>query len=460
MLRRSRNRILFLIMITIVALALVACSASPPQPTATAPAAEQPTSATGEEGPSVEGEASADQASESIEFWYPSGAGRDEGVAAVIEAFEAQYPHITVETNAITFNEFFSSMQVSYAGDNPPDASLTNGVAIQNLAYNGALAPIDDIFSEEDLADFMPDLVEMVTFDGQMYGAPWAQSGNTVYYNVDMFEAAGIEPPSTLEEVWTWPEFVENVNAVREVQAEQGNEVWGMVGLDNPLRATMFTWTMIRSNSSPGEPLWESISPDWTTLSGYIDTPEAMEAYEWYQSLYTDGFMPTDTIPDAFGNGQAVTFFAIPPTGNVLSNTFPELNWDAMPIPYHKTPMSHTGSFAPTLSAKADNPEAAKQFIQFFTSPEGYLTYHAVTKQLPARKSLQNSLPELQDGYLALVFEQVVEWGKSRPGGPAHTIFDQLVSIDMMSNIALGADIEEAVSAAVQEAEAQLGQFR
>lgn len=462
---RSRTRILFLITVAVALLLLAACSSA--APTAAPEAGEAPTVAAEEgvapeEAPAEE-EAPPDpgQEAQSIEFWIPSGAGRDGAVAAVVEAFEAEYPHISVEVNAITFNEFLNSMQVAYAGDNPPDVSLTNGVAIQNLAYNGALMPIDDIFSEEDLADFMPDLIDMVTLEGQMYGAPWAQSGNVMYYNVDMFEAAGIEPPSTLDETWTWLEFVENVNAVRDVQAEQGNEVWGMVGLDNPLRASYFTWTMIRSNSSPGEPLWQGISPDWTTVSGYIDTPEALEAYEWYQSLYTEGFMPSDTVPDAFGNGQSVTFFAIPPTGNVLSNTFPDLNWAAMPIPYHKTPMVHTGSFAPTISAKADNPEAAKLFVQFFTSREGYLTYHAVNQQLPARVSLQDDLPELQgDGYLALTFDEVLEWGVARPGGPAHTIFDSIVSTDMMVNIALGADIEEAVSTAVQEAEAQLAQFR
>jgi len=458
-----RSRIPFLISLIAILLLLGACS--PAQPTAAPEEEVAPTTAAEDEEDeepeaSGEEEAPAGEEAQSIEFWIPAGAGRDEGVSAVVEAFEAQYPHISVEVNAIPFNEFLNSMQVAYAGDSPPDVSLTNGVAIQNLAFNGALLPIDDAFSEDDLTDFMPDLVDMVTYDGQMYGAPWAQAGNVMYYNVDMFEAAGIEAPSSLDEVWTWPEFVENVNAVRDVQAEQGNEVWGMVGLDNPLTGSYFTWTMIRSNSSPGEPLWQGMAPDWSTVSGYIDTSEAMEAYAFYQSLYSDGFMPSDAVPDAFGTGKAATYFAIPPTGNVLSNTFPELNWDAMPVPYHKTPLTHTGSFAPTISAKSDSPETAKLFVQFFTSAEGYLTYHAVNSQLPARISLQDDLPELQEGYLALVFDQVREWGVARPGGPAHTIFDRIVANDLMVNIALGADIEEAVANAVSEADAQLGQFR
>ncbi|MCE2470748.1 MAG: sugar ABC transporter substrate-binding protein [Anaerolineae bacterium] len=395
-----------------------------------------------------------------IDFWIPGGRGRDEGAAAVIEAFEAQNPHITVELTATPFGEFFDSLQVAFAGNNPPDAALIDGVGVQNLAYNGALLPIEDMFSQEDLDDFMSDLIEMVTLDGRMYGAPWANAADAMYYNVDMFEAAGVEAPKTLEDGWTWAEFVENVNTVRAHQAEQGNEVWGMMGFNNPLQGAFFTWTIIRSASSPGEPLWESIAPDLSTFAGYIDTPEAIEAYGFYQSLYTDGFMPTDNIPDAFPNGLTATFFAIPPTGTVLARNFPDLNWDVMPMPYIKTPITHTGSFAPGVAAKSDNPEEAKAFVKFFTSQEGYAIYHNVTKVVPGRKSMQAQLPDFQEGFLALLFEEMVEWGVARPGGPAHTIFNRIIASDMMVNIALGGDIEEEVANAILEADAQLMQFR
>ncbi len=395
-----------------------------------------------------------------IDFWIPAGRGRDEGTAAVVEAFESQNPNINVEVTAIPFGEFFDALQVAYAGNNPPDAALIDGVAIQNLAYNGALLPIEDIFSEEDMADFMTDRIEMVTLDGHMYGAPWTNAANAMYYNVDMLEAAGVEAPQALEDAWTWPEFVENINTVRAHQAEQGNEVWGMIGFNSPLSGTFFTWTIIRSNSSPGEPLWEGISLDFTTLSGYIDSPEAMEAYEFYQSLYNEGFMPTDNIPDAFGNGLTATFYAIPPTGSVLQRTFPDLNWSVMPIPHLKTALSHTGSFAPGVAARSDNPEEAKQFLAYFTSIEGFITYQNVTKVMPGRVSAQQQLPEFQEGYLKLLFDEMVAWGHSRPGGPAHTIFNQIVSNTMMTNIALGGEIEEEVANAIQEADAQLIQFR
>ena len=431
----------------------------------TAPAeteVEQPEAAAEEaEAPAaeevVEEEAEVEETAVTIDFWIPAGRGRDEGVAAVVEAFQAQNPNIHVELNAIPFNEFLNSLQVAYAGNNPPDAALVNGVEIHNLAYNGALLPVNELITDADKDDYMADLVDMVTLDDQVYGLPWAQASVAMYYNVDMFEAAGIEVPQTLNDAWTWPEYKENIEAV---VASQGEDTWGLIGLQTPINGTFFTWTMVRSNSEPGSPLWDSIAPDYTTVDGFVNTPEAMEAYEFYQSLYTDGLAPRDDVPDAFGTGIAATYMAIPPTGSVLNRNFPDLNWGVMPVPYFKTPLTHTGSFAPAISAKSEHPEETKQFIAFFTSAEGYLAYHAVTPTIPARKSLQAELPEFQEGYLAFLFEEAIEWGQARPGGPAYGIFNSVISVNMFRDIALGGDIEETVANAVAEADAQLTQFK
>lgn len=395
-----------------------------------------------------------------IDFWIPSGRGRDEGTAAIVEAFEATHPNIKVNVTAIPFNEFLNTYKVALAGNTPPDAAFTNGVDIQSLAYSGALMPVDDLLSDADRQDFMPDLLEMVSLNGQAYALPFEQSGGAMFYNAEYFEAAGVVAPKTLEEAWTWPEFVENVQKVVDNQASQGKQVWGMVGLNNPIDSAFFAWTMIRSNSEPGSPLWQSISSDWTTVDGYVNTPEAMEAYEFYQSLYTEGFAPKESIPDAFGTGQAATMFGIPPSAGDLTAGFPDLKWDVMPLPYMKTPLTHTGSFANTISARADNVEEAKEFIKFYSSPEGFHAYLSVRPSIPGRVSMQAEVPEMQDGYLKLIFDEVTQWGYARPGGPGHSVFNQIIAIKMIKDIALGGNIEEVVSAAVEEADAQLAQFK
>ena len=62
-----------------------------------------------------------------------------------------------------------NSLQVALAGDEPPDASFTNGTEIPFLAFNEALLPLDDLVSDEDKADFMADLLEMVSFNNHRF---------------------------------------------------------------------------------------------------------------------------------------------------------------------------------------------------------------------------------------------------------------------------------------------------
>ncbi|MCZ7570010.1 MAG: sugar ABC transporter substrate-binding protein [Ardenticatenaceae bacterium] len=450
-----------LLTLTILLAACTSVATPAPAPAAPAPPTQAPAQST--EAPAAATEPPSTAGSSevvTIEYWIPAGQGREPAVAEVVKAFEATHPTIKVNVTAIPFGEFANALQVGLASDNPPDAAFAGGPDIPFLAYNGALRPVDDLLTAEDRADFNPDLIDMVSLDGVAYGMPFANSGVAMYYNVDSFEAAGVEVPTSLDDVWTWPEFVENVNRVVAHQTEEGHKVWGMVGLDNPIISTFFAWTLVRSGSAPGSPLWDGIAPDHTTVAGYIDTPEALEAYAFYQSLYTSGFAPNENVPDAFGTGQAATLFAIPPTAATLTRDFPDLKWAVMPIPYLKTPLTHTGSFAHILAARSTRSEAAGEFIHFFSSPDGYLTYHATTAMIPGRKSLQDELPELQSGFLKTVYDEILAWGQARPGGPGHSIFNRIVATDMMRNIALGTDIKTAVASTVDEADAQLAQFR
>ena len=167
-----------------------------------------------------------------------------------------------------------------------------------------------------------------------------------------------------------------------------------------------------------------------------------------------------ETIPDAFGTGQSATMFAVPSTGSVMDANFPELNWGVMPNPYIKTSLTHTGSFAGVISAKTQHPEEAKLFVKYLTSAEGFLVYYSVTKTIPGRISLQSQIPELQEGYLKLLFDQVVAWGQARTGGPALPIVNEIIHGLMLKDIALGGDIEDVVTNAVIECDAQLAQFK
>jgi len=396
-----------------------------------------------------------------IEFYFPEGFGRPEGFGLVIDAFEEKYPNIKVNVRLNTWADFKPSLPIMWASDNVADVVLTNGPDIQEFAYYGALLPLDDLFPPSELEKYASGIVTEATYEGSIYGAPFTDSAIAFYYNRDMFEAAGFEAPATLDEAWTFDEWLANIQEIVAVaEAERGQKVWGLVTLNNPPFGSYWNTWIPRSAGEKGSPTFMGISEDGTTLSGYLDTPESLAALQFYQDLFqVHELMPTADIPDAFATGQAACYMAFVTVGRFLDIDYPDLNWGVMPLPYFVTPLTHTGSFAPSISAKSAHPEEAKIFLRFLTQEEGLLIYLGHSPTIPGNIEVRSEIPELE-GYAKMFLDLNEQWGVPRPMSPGHAIYDEIIATDMMLDIALGADVETRVRQAIQEAEAQLAQFK
>jgi alpha-glucoside transport system substrate-binding protein len=88
-------------------------------------------------------------------------------------------------------------------GGDPPDvAILPQPGVVQTFAGQGDLISIEDVAGEEIDANFAPTAREVGSVDGTLYGV-WFKVAqkSTVWYNVNVFEGAGVEPPATWEEL-------------------------------------------------------------------------------------------------------------------------------------------------------------------------------------------------------------------------------------------------------------------
>ena len=73
---------------------------------------------------------------------------------------------------------------------------------------SGFFTPVQDILTEEQFAsvtgDIMPPLINYFTVGGTLWSLPWNNSTPILYYNKDMYEAAGLDPeapPATWQEL-------------------------------------------------------------------------------------------------------------------------------------------------------------------------------------------------------------------------------------------------------------------
>ena len=76
--------------------------------------------------------------------------------------------------------------------------------------------------------------------DGKIYGISSCIVAPVLYYNMDLFDAAGMPyPPANPDEMWNWDEFVA---AAKKLTIKQGNRTvqFGAYGLEN---ASGFPWS-------------------------------------------------------------------------------------------------------------------------------------------------------------------------------------------------------------------------
>ncbi len=130
------------------------------------------------------------------------------GYAQVLERFNEEYAgkyHVT----AITTNleEYDGKLNALIAAGDTPDVFICNpGPNMDVYVESGAAADLTDILTnqEKDWYDTFTDgIFERMTYDGKIMGIPTCFQAACVFYNTEMFAAAGVEVPTTYDELLT-----------------------------------------------------------------------------------------------------------------------------------------------------------------------------------------------------------------------------------------------------------------
>ncbi|MDQ3990758.1 MAG: ABC transporter substrate-binding protein, partial [Actinomycetota bacterium] len=117
----------------------------------------------------------------------------------VIALFEEQTGADVTYTS--TGEEIASVLGTRVEGGEPPDvAILPNPGLMKDLADQGSLQPVEDVAGSVVDANFAPVWRELGSVDGELYGV-WFKAANksTVWYNVNVFNDAGVTPPEDWE---------------------------------------------------------------------------------------------------------------------------------------------------------------------------------------------------------------------------------------------------------------------
>jgi multiple sugar transport system substrate-binding protein len=308
---------------------------------------------------------------------------------AIVAAFEERHPGIDVRIEHVpNATDFYARLATGYAAGLAPDVFLINYRRYGQFAARGALTPVGPLLASSEVIaeeDYFPEPLEAFRFGGELMCLPQNLSSLVVYYNRDLFDAAGVPYP---EAGWTWANFLAAAQALtKDIDGDGLTDQHGL-GVENSLiRFTPFIW------QAGGELVDDVEHPTRLT----IDTPEAREAIQFFIDLsLVHKVVPTEaevlatSDEDRFMNGTTAMLLQsrrVVPTLRQIQS----FAWDVAPLPQHEEAAGILHADAYCLSATTENPVAAWAFIEFANGPEGQQLAARVGRTVPSLKTVAES---------------------------------------------------------------------
>jgi len=164
------------------------------------------------------------------------------------------------------------------AGSASPDIIDVDAPVVAAYAVQGFLAPLDTVFSKQDLAQFVPASLQTSYYLGHLLAPPLNSSSQVLYYNKDLLKKAGVPFPSAdVRHRLTWEQLS---TEARKAQVRSGGRVtaWGLIidQIDRP-------YQLLPLPESLGG---QAISKDGLSVDGIITSAPWVKAFTYYSNLF------------------------------------------------------------------------------------------------------------------------------------------------------------------------------
>lgn len=357
-------------------------STAPAQTGAAAPTA----AASGTSVPAQTGGAKA-----SIVWSIPGNPDEVKVYQTLADTFMQQNPNIEVKTDRDS-SEYQKTVTL-IAGGTAPDilfATINNWPA---FATKNVFLSLDDYIKKAsyDLDDFYPQIIKPYRYDGKqfgqgsLYGLPKEIAIRSMYYNADLFTAAGISKLPGPGDVWTWDQFTDMTQKTTKTEGGRTTQ-FGYV------QETWWGPWMIWAWSAGGEAVDDPFNPTKSTL----DDPKVLEGYQ----TWSDYVIKLKTAPAAavtkeqgkseiFAAGRAAAYN----NGRWMVPLFRKstFKWDVMPMPMKSQRAQLLTGSVFGLYKGTKSADAAWKALSYVVGKEGQQKMTELGLLLPSRKSVAQS---------------------------------------------------------------------
>lgn len=321
------------------------------------------------------GETGADSSEDKVElvFMYWGSPQEKAAVDNMVASFEESHPNIDIVTQHVP-DGYEEKITTMLAGGNAPDVAYLGEAQALDWATQGSLMDLTSYFQEDPEASNRLEATYYNYGDGKTLGTNTAGETMVMYYNKDLFDAAGVDyPPSKGSEAWTWDEFVEVAKKL--TKDTSGNDATSPDF--NPDSIETFgvvfpQWwggwlPFVMSNGGA------FANEDGTEL--LLNQPEAVEVLQQMQDLiYVHHVAPTPAQTEALPASDVMMStgkVAMDINGHwkVLDYSQAGFNWGVGVLPYFDEPLTVIFGAPTVIFADTEHPDEAFEFYKYHNSP-------------------------------------------------------------------------------------------
>lgn len=329
--------------------------------------------------------AAAQDLSGNLVLWHGwTGAEADTLNNAVLPAWQAARPNVTVEALAVPFDQLKNKFNTDASTGGGPDLLIGPLDWVGELATNENIQPLDEMATEEVTGAYIPAVVDALRFNDQLYGLPESFETVALYYNTDLVPT----PPA-------------NTNELYEMAAAMPEGTYGLALFSNFFHPAGYLFGF-------GGQLFDEQN------MSVINSPETVEFLTWLQNFGGATAKPglfqqndDGAISSLFKEGKAAMVINGPWALGDYQGALGEDKVGVAPLPL----ISEKGDAQPkpflgvkhimmSNNIEGDQAALAFEFMKFFTGPDSAGPLAEQAGHLPANTAVDVSADPIAQAFI------------------------------------------------------------
>ena len=326
-------------------------------------------------------------------------------------------------------NESRSVYVTNFSARNPvPDVLAVDVIWPGDFAQRGWIAPLNDYFTDAELAEYLPGFAAAAQVDGSTYAIPLYIDGIHLFYRSDLLEKYGFEPPRT------WEELIAQAATI--LEGEANPDLTGFVSM----------WAKIEGLFMNYLAFLYGAGGTFFDADGELafNGPEGIQALQtMVDMLYEDQIASESVLtfrPDdariLFQQGRAVFMmvqdFVLDPLTAADSPVRDVTAFTRVPV-FEGAPADSastvSGGFLLAVNAYSQHKEAAADLIRCFTSYEAQVTATLLQGKVPVRASVYEDARVQAERPVVAQLGANFEYALTRPSAATGTAYPEISEI-------------------------------